>query len=69
MVFIFYTNNAVEELKTKAELSNYSLVQSVLENKSYFLAQEVKGADKSRTIQEYLFYPNTTTFKNYVSKI
>ena len=40
----------VSSSKTKSTVTNYSLLQTVKENKSYFTAQEIKGADMSREI-------------------
>ena len=61
----FFDSNDVT--KTNKPLQNYSLLQTVTEQKSYFTPQEIKGADNSRKYQEYLYYPSTTTFKNYVT--
>ena len=46
---------------------DYSLLQTVTENKSYFTRQEIKGADTSRKLQEYLYYPGNNTYKKYVT--
>ena len=62
----FYDTN-LDLHKTKPLLANYSLLQTVTDNKSYFTRQEIKGADTSRKLQEYLHFPGTTTYKNYVS--
>ena len=53
--------------KTKDSVTHYSLLQTVTENKSYFTPHEIKGADTSRKLQEYLYYPSTKTFKSYVT--
>ena len=57
----------VSSSKTKSTVTNYSLLKTVKENKSYFTAQEIKGADMSREIQQYLHYPSTKTLKIYVN--
>ena len=43
------------------------LLQTVSENKEWFSAQEIKEADISRKLQEYIFFPVTNTFKDYVN--
>ena len=68
-LYFLDTDNAEHFIKTKTTLSNYSLLQTVADNKSYFTKQEIKGADTSRKLQEYLYYPSTNTFKTYVTKI
>ena len=50
--------------KTKPLLQNYSLLQSFTENKSSFTHQEIKGADTSRKLQEYLYYPGVNAYKD-----
>ena len=66
-LYYFDTNNTDHFVKNKSQLSNYSLLQTVKDNKTYFSKQEIKGADTSRDIQEYLFYPGTKTLETYVS--
>ena len=66
-LYYFDTNTIVTNLKTKTELKNYSFLKTVSANKQFFSAQEIKGADTSRKIQEYLFFPGSNTFKNYVN--
>ena len=65
-LYYFDTTNTEQFIKNKSLLPNYSLLQTVKENKTYFSKQKIKGADTSRAIQEYLFYPGTTTLANYV---
>ena len=50
----FYDTNVVPS-KTKPLSQNYSLIQTVDDNKSYFTRQEIKGVDTSRKLQEYLY--------------
>ena len=64
---LYYYDTTLDLHKTKPLLENYSLLQTVTANKSYFTRQEIKGADTSRKIQEYLYYPGQTTYKDYVS--
>ena len=68
MAFIFFdTNKSPTISKPKSELSDYSLLTTVSENKEYFSPQEIKGADLSRKFQEHLFFPGPNTFKHYVN--
>ena len=56
-LYYFDANTTVTSSKNKAELNNYSLLQTVTDKRTYFTFQEIKGADRSRKIHEYLFYP------------
>ena len=67
-LYFFDTNNTDHFVKSKSQLSNYSLLQTVTDNKTYFSKQEIKGADTSRQIQEYLYYPGTKTLEHYISQ-
>ena len=66
-LYFFDTNKSPTISKPKSELSDYSLLTTVSENKEYFSPQEIKGADLSRKFQEYLFFPGPNTFKHYVN--
>ena len=65
--FFYNANNTAHFVKNKSQLPNYSLLQIVAVNKTYFLKQEIKGADASRETQEYLFYPGTKALKTDVA--
>ena len=52
--------------KTKDQVINYLLLQTVQDNKEYFTSNEIKGADPSGKYQEYLFYPSTKTLSKYI---
>ena len=67
-LYYFDTNTSVTNPKSKLELENYSFLNTVSDNKQYFSAQEIKGADTSRKLQEYLFFPDANTFKGYVNQ-
>ena len=56
------TNNT-----TNSPVTNYSMLQTVSNNKKYFTRDEIKGADLSRKYQEYLFYPGTKSLNKYVA--
>ena len=51
-LYFFDTNDSAHFVKNKSQLSNYSLLQTVTDNKTYFSKLEIKGADTSREIQE-----------------
>ena len=53
--------------KPNSTFLNYTLLQTVDNNKQFFSTAEINGADKSRYYQEYLFYPSTSTMKRYVN--
>ena len=55
------TSKSVETSKTKC-------LSTVSDNKEYFSQQEIKGADVSRQVQEYLFFPSSNTLKTYVNQ-
>ena len=54
-LFYFETNN---NGKTKQSVTDYTLVQTVEENKSHYSRCNIEGADKSREIQEILGHPS-----------
>ena len=61
-LYYFDTNSIVTNSKPKSELANYSFLNTVSDNKQFFSTQEIKGADISRQLQEYLFFPGANTF-------
>ena len=61
------TNTVTGSNKSKQTVTNYSLSQTVKDSKSYFTAQEIKGADMSRELQKYAYYPSTTIVKDYIN--
>ena len=67
-LYYFDANNSVEMNKNNSELNHYSFLETVSDNKTYFTQQEIKGANTSRQIQEYLFFPSSNTLKRYVNK-
>ena len=67
-LYFIDTSKPVDTSKTKCELNNYSFLSTVSDNKEYFSQQEIKGADISRQVQEYLFFPSSNTLKTYVNK-
>ena len=67
-LYYFDTNNSVEMYKNNSELTNYSFLKTVSENKTYFTQQEIKGANTSRKIQEYLFFPSSNVLKTYINQ-
>ena len=53
--------------KSKPKVTDYSLLQTVNSNKSFFTKKEIEGAMKARKEQEILSWPPTQTYKSYVS--
>ena len=66
-LYYFDTSTATRSNKSKTSVTNYSMLQTVDDNKQYFTSNEIKGADLSRKYQEYLFYPGTKTLTKYVA--
>ena len=58
-LYFFDTNKVVSNDKSKPLLTNYSLLQTVADNKKYVLQQKIKGANTSYDYQEFLYYPVT----------
>ena len=52
---------------TNSPVTNYSMLQTVSNDKKYFTRDEIKEADLSRTYQEYLFYPGTKPLNKNVA--
>ena len=67
-LYFFDTNKPVETSKSKCELTNYSFLSTISDNKEYFSQQEIKGADISRQMQEYSFFPSSNILKSYFNK-
>ena len=67
-LYYFDTGEVQRSDKSKNELINYTLSQTVKENKNYYTVQEIKGADTSRYIQQYLQYTSTFILKHYINK-
>ena len=51
---------------SKNQLSHYSMLSTVKNNKDSFTRQEIKQADKARMIQHHIGWPRTDNFKKYV---
>jgi hypothetical protein len=61
----FYDTN---KNKPKPAVTNYSMLQTVADNKDFFSANEIQGADRARKIQQQIGWPSTSHFKSIVSK-
>ena len=57
-----------DSTKTKTAVNNYpsSHVQTVTSNKSLYTVQEIEGSDKALALQQYIGWPGTTTYINYI---
>ena len=55
------------ETKPKSNVTHYSLLQTVNDNKQYFTDAEIKGAEKARLQQEHIGWPSDT-FYAYILK-
>jgi hypothetical protein len=63
---LYYWNT--NTLKPKSAFNNYSFLETVKGNKEYFIAQEIKGAEESRLLQQHTGWPSTDNLKSYISK-
>ena len=52
---------------TKNEVKNYSMIQTVKQNKELFNKKAISKADESLNIQEYIGWPGTETYKSYIN--
>ena len=52
-----------------SHVTDYTFLDTVDINKAYFQWREIKGADKSRTIQQNIGQKSTQTLKEAVGKI
>jgi hypothetical protein len=55
-----------ETTKTSCNITPYSLLQTVEENKEYFTADEIKGADNARKLQQEIGWPSIGAYKNII---
>jgi hypothetical protein len=55
-------------LKSKCAVNNYSFLETVKGNKEYFTAQEIKGAENARLLQQQTGWPSTDNLKSYIKK-
>ena len=67
-LYFFDTKKTLNNSKPKHKLKDYSFLTTVSENKQYFSTQEIKGADISRKLQEYLFFPGSNTVRGYINQ-
>ena len=54
--------------KTKSDVSTYSLLQTVNDNKQFYTASEIKGAETARLQQEELGWPSATFYKHIIKE-
>ena len=67
-LFYYDTANPQDHsIKAKPSVTDYSLLQTVNTNKSFFTKKEIEGAMNTRREQEILSWPPTQTYKSYVS--
>jgi len=63
-----YAYNPVSEIKSNNTITNYSFASTVKANKNFFTRDQINRADRARKLQEYIGWPSTISFKNYVQK-
>jgi len=63
-----YAYNPVSGIKSNNAITNYSFVSTVKSNKNVFTRDQINRADRARKLQEYIGWPSTSSFKNYIQK-
>ena len=60
---LYYFDTAVPHIKDKIEspIIDYSMLETVGNNNTYIINNEIEGTDNARKYQEYLFYPSKST--------
>ena len=67
-LFYYDTANPQDHsIKNKVTVTDYSFLQTVSSNKSFFTKKEIEGAMNARREQEILSWPPIQTYKSYVS--
>ena len=65
-LYYYDTDSINNKDKTKETVINYTVLQTVANNKEYFTNTEIEGTDKSRDYQELIFSLGTSNFKGYI---
>jgi hypothetical protein len=63
-----YFFDTASSVKSKSEITPYSFLETVKDNKQFFTSQEIKGAEKARSIQQEIGWPSTSTFKRIIGQ-
>lgn len=63
----FYDTEGATIKNNKEEVTNYSLLSTVSNNKKFFSSDEIKRAELARNIQQLIGWPSLSTFKRIVS--
>ena len=63
---LYYYDTASSNNVYKSNVSDYSCLQSVHNNKLYYTTQEIKAAEHARKLQEELGWPSTTAYKKII---
>ena len=59
---------SVENTNTNTDVSSYSLLQTIDDNKQFYTDREIKGAERARLLQEELGWPSDTHFNTILSE-
>ena len=65
---VLYAYNPVSGINSNNAITNYSFVSTV-KNNNYFTRDQINRANQARKLQEYIGWPSTNCFKNYIQKI
>jgi len=60
---------SVNNIKSNTKCSPYSLMQTVADNKKFYTAQKIKGAENARLLQEKIGWPSDGFYKQSIKEI
>jgi hypothetical protein len=64
---LYYLDTSAIRKTTSNNVTDYSFLSTVKENKAYFHKREIEGADDARILQQLIDWPATPTFKEIVA--
>jgi hypothetical protein len=64
---LYYFDTSTIHNLTKNNVTEYSFLSTVKDNKAYFHKREIEGADNARILQQLLNWPSTQKFKEIIA--
>ena len=64
----YYGTKNMENNNTNNQVTNYSFLNTVQTNKSYFHKREIERVDAARIVQQLLGWPPTKSLKEAIGK-
>ena len=64
---LYYFDTSTIRNTNKNNVTEYSFLSTVKENKTYFHKREIEGADNARILQQLLNWPSTQNFKEIIA--